>query len=237
MGIKFLPKGLYIFVMSGVLVFTGCEENLSDKANTKEVITEGKIIYDLTYPKFTEDNIFTSMFPSEMLFKFKDNNSKNELKTKMNVFSTILLASNEKKTITHLVRIANKYSGLVMDSVEIMEEYGKKPDGMTITKTDSIKEIAGYACKHAHVSFKNDSAKAFDVFYTEEIGIEQPNWCTPFHEINGVLMEATVNQFNIDMHMVAREVVKESFPDEEFMVTKEFQPITVTEMADIFQSF
>ncbi|MCB9204419.1 MAG: hypothetical protein H6603_05520 [Flavobacteriales bacterium] len=50
-------------------------------------------------------------------------------------------------------------------------------------------------------------------------------------------MEATVNKFNIDMHMVAIEVVAEQYPEDEFLVTKEYQPITVQEMADIFQSF
>jgi len=177
------------------------------------------------------------MFPKEMSFKFKNNNTKNELKTSMAVFSTALLANNKKKSVTHLVRIASKYSGVVLDSAEIMEEYGKKPDGMVISATDSTKEIAGYLCKHALVTFTNDSSKSFDVFYSTDIGIDEPNWCTPFHEINGVLMEAQVNKFNIDMHMVAKEVVAEEYADDEFIVTQEFEPITVAEMADIFQSF
>jgi len=201
------------------------------------MISEGQITYGLEYPQFEEDNIFTSMFPREMTFKFKDNNTKNELKTSMAVFSTCLLANNSEKTVTHLVRIANKYSGLVMDSVEIMDEYGKKPDDMTIVPTDSTKVIAGYTCKHARVKFANDPTKDFDIFYTEEIGIKDPNWCTPFHEVKGVLMEATVNKFNIDMHMIARSVEAVDFPDEEFKVTEKYEPITVQEMAEIFQSF
>jgi GLPGLI family protein len=122
-------------------------------------------------------------------------------------------------------------------SAQIMEEYGKKPEGMVITPTDSTKEIAGYNCSHALVTFKNDPDRSFSVFYTNEIGVEAPNWCTPFHEVKGVLMEATINKFNIDMHMVAKEVVEEDYEDEEFQVTEEYQPITVEEMEDIFQSF
>jgi len=213
---------------------SGCGNGIGVKAG---IITEGKITYGLSYPQFDEDNIFTSMFPREMTYKFKDSNTKNELKTAMAVFSTSLLANNKKKTVTHLVRIANKYSGLVLDSAEIMEEYGKKPDGMIITPTDSTKQIAGYLCNHARVTFEDDSTRNFDIFYTTGIGIKDPNWCTPFHEIKGVLMEATVNKFNIDMHMVALSVVAEEYPDEEFIVTQEYEPITVEEMADIFQSF
>lgn len=216
------------------VAFVGCESGSSD---SKKKISEGKIVYKLSYPQFEEDNIFTSMFPREMTFMFKDNNTKNELKTSMAVFSTSLLANAKEKKVTHLVRIANKYSGLEMDSVEIMEEYGKKPDDMVITPTDSTKEIAGYLCHHARVTFANDSAKAFDIFYTNDLGVENPNWCTPFNEIKGVLMEAKVNKFNIDMHMIATAVVAEEYPEEDFIVTQEYQPISVQEMADIFQSF
>jgi len=218
----------------GAILFS-CQETSS--SDTPEVIKEGKIVYDLSYPQFKEDNIFTSMFPSEMTFRFKDNNTRNELTTSMAVFSTLLLANSKEKKVTHLVKIANKYSGLEMDSVEIMEEYGKKPDGMEITPTDSTKEIAGYLCHHAFVTFENDSSKNFSLFYTNEIGVEEPNWCTPFHEIKGVLMEAQVNKFNIDMKMVAKAVVAEEYPAEDFVITQEYQPITVEEMADIFQSF
>lgn len=200
-------------------------------------IDEGKIIYELSYPQFQDDNIFTSMFPREMTFKFKDHNTRNELKTSMAVFSTVLLANTDEKKVTHLVRIANSLSGVVLDSTQIMEEYGKKPEGMKITRTDSTKMIAGYLCHHARVTFESDSAQDFDLFYTNDIGIEQPNWCTPYYEIEGVLMEAIVNKFNIQMKMTAKQVVAEEYPEEEFQVTQEFKPITVEEMADIFQSF
>jgi hypothetical protein len=218
------------------MLYPGCGQEAVD-GNHKKMIDQGKIVYALSYPQFETDNIFTSMFPKEMAFKFKDNNTKNELKTSMAVFSTSLFANNKEKKVTHLVRIANKYSGLEMDSIEIMEEYGKKPEGMVITPTDSIKEIAGYKCNHAHVSFTNDTSKYFDIFYTTEIGIKDPNWCTPFHEIKGVLMEAQITQFNMEMHMIATSVIAEEYPDEDFMITTEYQPITVEEMADIFQSF
>lgn len=215
------------------LIIKGSDLSVANKTR----INQGKIIYELSYPEFAADNIFISMFPREMTFKFKDGNTKNELKTSMAVFSTTLLANSKEKTVVHLVRIANKYSGIEMDSVEIMEEYGKKPDGMTITPTDSTKQIAGYICKHASVTFTSDSTKGFDIFYTSEIDIEAPNWCTPFHDIDGVLMEATITKFNMDMHMVAKQVVAEEYTTEEFIVTHEYQPITVDEMADIFQSF
>jgi len=203
----------------------------------KEGSNEGVIVYELTYPQFTEDNIFTSMFPHEMTFKFKDNDTKSELKTKMAVFSTSILVEHNSRSLTHLVRVANQYSGLVMDSAQIVDMYGKAPDDMSVVQTSKTKTIAGYLCKHARVSFDTDSTRNFDLYYTEDINIDDPNWCTPFHEIKGVLMEARMNKFNIDMHMVAKSVTFQEFPEEEFKVTQQYNPITAEEMADIFQSF
>ncbi len=234
---KSLLKSLLLSSWSVAFIFiVGCESGSKTDSGV-DIIREGRIVYKLTYPQFEEDNIFTSMFPREMSFKFKDDNTVNELKTSMAVFSTLLLANNKEKKVTHLVRIANKYSGLEMDSIEIMEEYGKKPDGMSIIPTDSTKEIAGYKCHHAFVTFEHDSTRNFSIFYTNDIGIKDPNWCTPFYEISGVLMEAQVNKFNIDMHMIATAVIAEEYPEEDFIITREYQPITVDEMADIFQSF
>ena len=231
-----LTSILPIKAVVALLLLSGCGQG-TDGESGADIINEGKIVYALSYPQFQTDNIFTSMFPKDMTFKFKDNNTKNELKTSMAVFSTSLLANSKERKITHLVRIANKYSGLEMDSVQIMKEYGKKPDGMRITPTDSVKEIAGYLCKHARVTFDNDTSKHFDIFYTNDIGIKDPNWCTPFYEVKGVLMEAQITQFNMDMRMVATSVVAEKYPAEEFTITKEYEPITIEEMADIFQSF
>jgi hypothetical protein len=239
-NLRSLTAQIHTLKQVGILIFlalTIISCGNDGEVQKPEPISEGVIIYELTYPQFKEDNIFTSMFPNEMAFKFKDNNTKSELKTSMAVFSTALLAEKNKKTLTHLVRIASKYSGLVMDSTQIVQEYGKMPDGMIITPTSKTKTIAGYVCKNALITFSNDTTKIFDVYYTDEIGIEDPNWCTPYHEIKGVLMEATVNKFNIDMHMVAKSVTGQKFEESEFQITQKFQPITVEEMADIFQSF
>lgn len=211
-------------------LMSGCNGGRSDGS-------EGYIVYDLSYPAFAEDNIFTTMFPSESRFSFKDSHTRTELKTSMAVFSTILLADVSNKKVVHLVRIGRDYSGLEMDSAQVMAEYGKMPDEMSISLTDKKKVIAGYNCSNAIITFKGDSARSFDLYYTEEIKVPEPNWCTPYHKVKGVLMEARVNKFGIEMQMKAREVHLEKVEDSEFEYDPGYKPITVQEMAEIFQSF
>ncbi len=233
--VKFISLVCSNAILFSFLSITGCDQIIDTVS--KEKITEGKIVYDLSYPMVEDDNIFSSIFPTEMTYKFKDNNSKNELKTKTAIFWTSFVANNSEKKVTHLVRVASKYSGVILNNSEIMEEYGKKPEGMQINPTDSTKEICGYVCNHAYVTFADNPSGNFHIFYTTEIGFSDSNWCTPFHEVKGVLLEATVNKFNIDMHMIAKSVVAEKHSANEFATIQDFEPITVKEMTDIFQSF
>ena len=87
-----------------LLLFSGCGQE-TDGESSVEIIEEGKIVYSLSYPQFESDNIFTSMFPKEMSFKFKDNNTRNELKTSMAVFSTSLLANSKEKKVTQYMLV------------------------------------------------------------------------------------------------------------------------------------
>jgi GLPGLI family protein len=200
-------------------------------------IEQGEIVYKLSYPQFGDDNLIASMFPSSMSFKFKDNMTRSDLKTRMAIFSTTFITNKDNRTLIHLVKIANKKSGLVLDSAEIMEHYTRKPEGMNVTFTDSTKLIASYTCKHALVTFEGKPEKTFDLYYTEEIIIKDPNWCSPFQEIPGVLMEARVKKFNIEMHITASQVVPRDYDSVEFSIDSDFEPISPEEMADIFQSF
>lgn len=199
--------------------------------------TEGVILYDLTYPGYSADNIFTSMFPNTMEFTFKGSSTRTEMKTSMAVFSTILLADHAQKKLIHLVKIANKISGLELDSAQVMAEYGQLPGGLHVSFTDSVKEIAGYACKNAVITFDNDPNRIYSLYYTDQIHIPEPNWCTPYHAIKGVLLEARVNKFGIEMHMKAREVKFQAVDESLFHVPSDYQRISVQEMADIFSSF
>ena len=208
----------------------GCDSGTSDG-------TEGYIVYDLTYPGFNQDNIFTSMFPNQSTFAFKGSHTRTELKTSMAVFSTILLADVSNKKVVHLVRIGKDYSGLEMDSTQVMAEYGRMPEEMRIEPTSEFKTIAGYKCQNARVTFAGDSTRSFNLYFTQDIKIPEPNWCTPYHKVKGVLMEARVNKFGIEMEMRAREVHLEPVDDSEFEYDVDYKAITVQEMAEIFQSF
>ena len=76
-------------------------------------------------------------------------------------------------------------------------------------KTEEVDTIAGYLCKKAIGTLGDDTEHPINIYYTDAIKIENPNWCTMFKDIPGVLMAYEVEQFNLRMRLEARELEKE----------------------------
>lgn len=220
------------FLLLLCLALASCNSSVNKKG-----ISEGIIEYKIDYPKMDENDIMlASMMPKNMNMKFKDNNTVSELKTGAGVFQTKFINQNKEKKLIHLVKMVSKKYGLILDSTEIYESYAKKVDGMKVELTKETKEIAGYKCYKAKITFDHPENN-FDVFYTDEIKIHNPNWCTPFHEIDGVLMEYQLENFNILMRLTAEVVSEVDVEDEEFVMPTDYEEITQSEMEEKFLDF
>lgn len=208
-----------------------------NSSSNKKDISEGIIEYKIIYPKMDENDIMlASMMPKNMNMKFKDNNTVSELKTGAGVFQTKFINQNKEKKLIHLVKMVNSKYGLILDSTEIYESYAKKVDGMRIEKTQETKEIAGYTCYRAKIIFDHPENN-FDIYYTNEIKISNPNWCTPFYEIDGVLMEYQLENYNILMRLTAENVVEADVEENEFTMPDDYEEITQAEMEEKFLDF
>lgn len=208
-----------------------------NSSTNKKDISEGVIEYTIVYPKMDENDIMlASMMPKSMNMKFKENNTVSELKTGAGVFQTKFINQNKNKKLIHLVKMVNSKYGLILDSTEIYDSYAKMVDGMRIEKTQETKEIAGYKCYKAKVTFDHPENN-FDIYYTNEIKIDNPNWCTPFHQIDGVLMEYQLENYNILMRLTAESVVEADVDAGEFEMPGDYQEITQSEMEEKFLDF
>lgn len=176
------------------------------------------------------------MMPKDMKMKFKNNNTIGELKTGAGVFTTKFISNENNRNLFHYLKLVNKKYGLILDSADIYSSYAKKPDDMKLVPSDSTKMIAGYKCKRIDIVFE-DPKKNFTIYYTDEIGIKDPNWCSPFHEISGVLMEYNISQYNIEMHLTAKSVTATEISNDEFSIPTEYEKISQAEMEAKFTDF
>ena len=199
-------------------------------------ITEGMIEFEISYPETAAGDLMAGLLPREMILKFKNDKTIGELSAGMGVFKTALIADPETRMVHQLLKIMSKKYVLELDSNEIRDLYGELPV-MKVHFTDETREIAGYKCHKAIVTFKNNIKEEFSIFYTNDIGIKDSNWCTPFNEISGVLLEYHVRKYNYDMKLTAIKVSRAEVDDVDFSVPADYEQISQDEMDKIFEGF
>jgi hypothetical protein len=89
-------------------------------------------------------------------------------------------------------------------------------NGMSITKTPKTSVICGFNCKNAEITFPYAKDKVYEIWYTNEINIKNPNAATPYSQIDGVLMSFFFVIGSSELHFEAETVYKKEIPDEEF---------------------
>lgn len=225
-----IKKFLHPFLLfSAILTLAGCN------VFTTEKVSEGMIQYDVTYPHGASDNFMTSLMPTEMKYRFKNNNTCSELSAGLGMFSTSFVADAQKKTLTQLVKIMNKKFALVSDMNEVDQLINEHPK-MKIDFVNSTKTVAGYRCKKAKVTLI-DTKETFDVYYTKDINVKNPNWYSPYREIDGVLLEYQIKRYNIEMRLIAKNVSDIAVDDSLFTLPPDYKRVSKQEMEEMFVNF
>lgn len=220
--------GILFFLV--VVIFTSCK---SCKPGGKG-ISEGIIEYDAVV--LDKNNPMADLAPDKMTVKFKDNKSSVDLSAGMGLFSTTFISDPDTKTMTQLVKLLNKKFAYIMDSTAVKKEIDSA-GVFKIEKTSETKTIAKFKCKKARVSFPKNTQPPYDVWYTDEINIQNPNWSNPYREIDGVLMEYQMNRYGLALKFTAKNVTKAEIDNSSFELPEEYKLISKEEMEELFKAF
>ncbi len=148
--------------------------------------------------------------------------------------STVFISNPDDRTLTTLLQIVDKKYALVMDSAQIGTQLRKAP-GLQVKLTGDSKMIAGFRCRKAVVT--DDTGNSYDVYYTKEIKVKNPNWSTPLKEIDGVMLEYQIKQKNIVMKLTALKVEDEDIDKNTFSIPPDFKVVSRADMPEIFSQF
>ena len=212
----FLVAILSVFI----LFFLGCG-HIDEK-----FISQGTIEYDAS--AVDQENPMASMAPSKMIVKFKNNNSCAEMSAGMGLFTTSFVCNSQTNSLTQLVKLLNKKFALVLNAGELKKENDEY--GIEVIPTSETKVIAGYKCLKAHIKSKDKSCSDFDVFYTQDLDLQNPNFANPFYMIGGVLMEYQLKKFGIEMKFTAKSIKKENIDDSIFDLPMDYKKVSKNEM-------
>ena len=199
----------------------------SCKQRGGKYIDQGEIHFNIDYIG-TFGGMPKEVLPQSLIVSFK----KDKILFEMTGFgkSGILNLANPEKGLfdTYFSILGSRfyYAGQVGEPYPGFEAM----NGMILTKTSKTTVICGYNCKNAEVTFPADRAKVYDVWYTNEIKVKNPNACTPFSQIDGVLMSFFFSLGPAELHFDAENVFSKDVPDVTFERREKFQRVSKEEI-------
>ena len=190
---------------------------------------EGVITYKLEY---LEQNDITTLLPTEMTVTFKNDNMHQKVVGWSNIFSLEGIRNMKEKSCSALFKVLGKR--FVYTKKELGQVvFGYDPyNGMKLVETNETKKIAGFDCKKVKVEFPDKSYEDFEIYYTDKIKLDKPNWNNPFYQINGVLMEYQIEMFGIKTKITADTVQFIKVEDSEFEVPVDYKQVTKEELEE-----
>lgn len=217
--------GLIAITYAFILFLGGCRQ-LDEK-----YISEGSIEFDA---EVVDPNSFMASFaPKKMTVNFKNNKSCAEMSALMGVFTTSFISDPKTKTLTQLVQFGNKKFAHIKNGNDLNKD--NELFNVEIIPTDSTKIIAGYKCKKAIVHYKGGDFPDYDIYYTQELNIEHPNFANLYHMVDGVLMDYQIKKFGLEMRFTAKSVKKDNIDDAIFERPAEYKLISEKEMNEFFE--
>jgi hypothetical protein len=198
----------------------------------KKHITEGVIVYDVTYPELDSDNLMLEMLPNEMKMTFKDDKFKSQLKTGAGIVEMTVIANGEQKLMHNMIKLFSDRYVLTLDEDDALKFTNVIPP-FQINYIDGVDTIAQAVCNRILIDFGAAKNESYIFAFTDEIALKSPNWCTPYHEIEVVLLDYRVENYGMNMRLRATSISSEEVDDSEFIVDERYQSLSVSEFNEL----
>jgi len=213
-----------IIIITILTLFVACDNSIFSGK-----LKEGTIEYKLEYLDDANEKPIISLLPTEMKIQFKKGYYIQSVEGWMGIFRMAGVNDVNAKKKSALLKIMNKKYLYQVDGNS--DGFGFNPmKDKKIELTEETKEIAGYKCKKANITWSDYN---FVIYYTNEIKIDEPNWNNPFPEIDGVLLEYQYEMFDIKTKVTATAVTKEEISEEVFEIPAGYKNVSKKEMEDV----
>ena len=191
-------------------------------------ISQGEIHYNIDYIG-SFGPMPREVLPKNLVVSFKNNKMLFEMISSFGN-SGILNLSNPEKGIfdTYFSLFTLKYFYAVQPGEQFPGFEAMKD--IVIKKTGRTSVICGFNCKNAEVTIPSLGNKVYQIWYTNEISVKNPNTATPFSQIDGVLMSFFFFLGPAELHFDAETVYKKDIPDEIFERRDKFMRVSRAEI-------
>jgi GLPGLI family protein len=199
----------------------------------QDAITEGKIVYIISYPGMEMDSSYKAMMPSESVVYFKDKKSRTEMSVSTGIFTASILDSRTGDIITLTDMMGTKNAIVLTEKDQQKAKKEKTKNGSESTPIKIIfetetKVVAGYTCKKAMITLSNETAP-IEVFYTDQI-TSKTQLNSSWENFEGFPLEYTINMEGIMMQLSASSVTLGNVADSLFTIPTDYKILTSAEL-------
>jgi hypothetical protein len=194
-------------------------------------ISQGEIHYNIEYSGYAS-SLPKELLPKSLIVSFKDNKILFEITSPVGNSGIVNLVNPELNLYDTYISFLGARHYYASKPGELNPGFGAMA-GMVLKKTDKTTVICGYNCHNAEVTFPADRNKKYQVWYTDEIKVNDSNSATPFYEIKGVLMSFFFFMGKAELRFEAETVYKKDVSDKIFERRPKFRPISKKNMEDL----
>jgi len=198
-------KFLQYFLYAGIVLLASCGSGK---------VAEGVIEYEVTYPYLNASDFMVKMLPNKMTMRFKDGKWKTTV-SKGKSIKTEFFADCKNKTLATAFQFGTKK--LLVDLTEseikgMLKEFPK----LTYLEVNDKDTLVGLDVRKKVAVFEDISYPEAELWYTEDIDLDNANWCYPYSEIKGVLLQYEIERYGLRMRLKATSFKEEAVDDAEF---------------------
>lgn len=197
---------------------------------------EGTITYKI---EFNEDEkaerSIIGLLPETMKYYYKDRCSSMEISA-YGMFRTAYISNVKDKLNSVVFYFMPKKYACSAKFGEKMIGFDPMP-GIILTPTKEKKELFGLTAEKIHVSFHDTSKEEYDIWYTKDLKVHNPNWHTPYKDVDGVLLDYRIALKDISMHISISDISDNVVDTSKFVVPKDFKMVEVDSMNAIFDEY
>lgn len=217
-------------ILNILLLMLGLAHTLQAQERTEQGVLHYKIDYPTMLP---EMKALVGALPTEMKASFRYHMLCSETQTKETYSRTVVNARN------HDLMIMFSLNGKKMLIRKTEEQMRQESPKVYVELKNEQKEIAGYLCKKALVTFlyNDNHTDTVTVFYCESLGPAEFQYEFLFKGIKGMLMEYSLVQEGIEMHYVVTRVEKKEIPASYFEAQPGYTPISDRELQRMMEGY
>ncbi len=228
-----------LLVLLVVFSLASCKQK-TESVFYKDGISEGIIEFSVSYPYLDSNDLALKMLPNKMEMTFKDNIYKIESVGGMGFFICGYISNNDKKEMDNYLKIISSKFVSRFNEKGVKKLHEDFPS-FRLEKLDSTKEVAGYTCEGYRVIFYSNVVQDHSIWFTTDIKVHDANWCTPFPQVNGILMEYQIQRNGLVIDFKANKIISDSLDINEFNVPLNYKVISnkalIRKMEEVFGGF